>query len=98
LTRIHANDHPSRQLNCQRRFDSVKHSAQYRDHAMTVLTTQLESHGDTTSQWLDRYSGEAFTFTLRPDGYATITNPTGQTVALCPRGTGFLDSQGLCGA
>jgi serine/threonine-protein kinase len=66
--------------------------------AMIVLTTQLESHGDTTSQWLDRYSGEAFTFTLRPDGYATITNPTGQPVTLCPRGTGFHDSQGLCGA
>jgi serine/threonine-protein kinase len=32
------------------------------------MATQLDSHGDTTSQWLDRYSGQAFTFTLRPDG------------------------------
>jgi hypothetical protein len=62
---------------------------------MIVLSTELESHGDTASQWLDRYGGEAFTFTLRPDGYATITNPTGQPVALCPRGTGFRDSQGF---
>jgi serine/threonine protein kinase, bacterial len=66
--------------------------------AMIVLATQLESHGDTISQWLDRYGGEAFTFTLRPDGYATITSPTGQLVTLCPRDTGFHDSQGLCGA
>jgi len=63
---------------------------------MIVLSTELESHGDTASQWLHRYGGEAFTFTLRPDGYATITN--GQPVTLWPRGTGFRDSQGLCGA
>jgi hypothetical protein len=66
--------------------------------AMVVLTTQLDSHGDTTSQWLHRYSGEAFTFTLRPDGYATITVPSGQPITLCPRGAGFQDTQGLCGA
>jgi serine/threonine-protein kinase len=77
---------------------SATWSAMTSTTAMIVLTTQLESHGDTTSQWLDRYSGEAFTFTLRPDGYATITNPTGQPVNLCPRSTGFHDSQGLCGA
>jgi serine/threonine-protein kinase len=77
---------------------SATWSAMTSTTAMIVLATQLESHGDTTSQWLDRYSGEAFTFTLRPDGYATITNPTGQPVTLCPRATGFHDSQGLCGA
>jgi serine/threonine-protein kinase len=48
---------------------------------MIVLSTELESHGDSASQWLDRYGSEAFTFTLRPDGYyATITNPTGHLV------------------
>ncbi len=64
--------------------------------AMIVMATQLDSHGDTASQWLHRYSGEAFTFTLRPDGYATITDPSGQLIKLCPRGTGFHDTQGLC--
>jgi len=67
--------------------------------AMIVMTTQLESHGDTSAGWLNRYPGEAFTFTLRPDGYATITTPPyGKPTALCPRGADFRDIQGLCGA
>jgi hypothetical protein len=66
--------------------------------AMIVLTKQLDAYGDTTSQWLIRYPGEAFTFTLRPDGYATITAPSGKPITLCPRGTGFTDTQTLCGA
>jgi serine/threonine protein kinase len=66
--------------------------------AMVVLSTQLESHVDVTDNFLIRYPGEAFTFTLRPDGYATITAPSGQPITLCPRGTGFHDTQGLCGA
>ncbi|MBP1822970.1 serine/threonine protein kinase [Mycobacterium sp. OAE908] len=77
---------------------SATWSAMTSSTAMIVLTTEMESHGDTATQWLNRYSGEAFTFTLRPDGYATITDPTGKPVTLCPRGTGFRDSQGLCGA
>jgi serine/threonine protein kinase, bacterial len=67
--------------------------------AMIVLTKQLESTGDTNTQGLNRYSGEAFTFTLRSDGYATITSPSsGEQFTLCPRGTGFQDNQMLCGA
>jgi serine/threonine protein kinase len=66
--------------------------------AMIVLTTQLESHGDTDTNFLHRYPGEAFTFTLQPDGYATITTPSGQPTTLCPQGTGFHDKEGLCGA
>jgi serine/threonine-protein kinase len=66
--------------------------------AMIILTTRLESHRDATDQWLDRYTGQAFSFMLRPDGYATITAPSGQPIILCPRGTGFHDTQGLCGA
>lgn len=66
--------------------------------AMIVLSKQVESHGDTDTQWLHRYPGEAFTFTLRPDGYATITTPSGEPLTLCPRGAGFRDTQGLCGA
>jgi len=66
--------------------------------AMIVLTKQLDAYGDTTSQWLIRYPGEAFTFTLQPDGYATITAPSGKPITLCPRGTGFNDTQMLCGA
>ncbi|MGH3634580.1 MAG: hypothetical protein ACRDTS_10910 [Mycobacterium sp.] len=66
--------------------------------AMIVLTKQLDAYGDTTSQWLIRYAGEAFTFTLQPDGYATITAPSGKLITLCPRGTGFKDTQMLCGA
>ena len=66
--------------------------------AMIVMATQLDSHGDTTSQWLHRYGGEAFTFTLRADGYATITGPSGEPITLCPRSTDFRDTQGLCGA
>ncbi len=66
--------------------------------AMIVLATQLESHVDTTDEFLIRYPGEAFTFTLRPDGYATITAPSGKPITLCPRGTGFQDTQMLCGA
>jgi hypothetical protein len=63
---------------------------------MIVLTKQLDASGDTTSQWLIRYSGEALTFTLRPDGYATITDPPGKPIRLCPIRTGFEDTQGLC--
>lgn len=66
--------------------------------AMIVLTTQLESHVDTTDEFLIRYPGEAFTFTLRTDGYAEITDLKGQPIVLCPRGTGFQDTQLLCGA
>jgi serine/threonine protein kinase, bacterial len=77
---------------------SATWSAMTSTTAMIVLTTQLDSHGDTASEWLDRYSGQAFTFTLRPDGYATITAPSGQPITLCPRGTGFHDTKGLCGA
>lgn len=66
--------------------------------AMIVLATQLDSRGDSTSEWLIRYPGEAFTFTLRTDGYATITAPSGKPITLCPRGTGFKDTQMLCGA
>ncbi|HTX94017.1 MAG TPA: hypothetical protein VME67_03750 [Mycobacterium sp.] len=77
---------------------SAPWSAMTSTTAMIVMATQLESHGDTSSQWLHRYSGEAFTFTLRPDGYATITNPAGKPITLCPMGTGFQDTQGLCGA
>jgi hypothetical protein len=66
--------------------------------AMIVLTTQLESHGDTDSNFLHRYPGEAFTFTVQPDGYATITTPSGQPTSLCPRGADFHDTEGLCGA
>jgi serine/threonine protein kinase, bacterial len=77
---------------------SATWSAMTSTTAMIVMATQLESHGDTSSQWLHRYSGEAFTFTLRPDGYATITDPSGKPITLCPRGTGFHDTQGLCGA
>lgn len=77
---------------------SATWSAMSSTTAMIVLTEELESHGDTSNLWLNRYGGEAFTFTLRSDGYATITNPSGDPVVLCPRGTGFRDSQGLCGA
>ncbi len=66
--------------------------------AKIFLTSQLESQGDTDSLWLHRYPGEAFTFALRSDGYATITAPSGEPITLCPRGTGFHDTQGLCGA
>jgi hypothetical protein len=66
--------------------------------AMIVLATQLNSYGDTSDPWVHRYSGEAFTFTLRPDGYATITDPSGEPITLCPIGTGFQDTQRLCGA
>jgi serine/threonine protein kinase, bacterial len=66
--------------------------------AMIVLTTQLESHGDTDTNFLHRYPGEAFTFTLQRGGYATITTPSGQPTTLCPQGTGFHDKEGLCGA
>jgi serine/threonine protein kinase, bacterial len=66
--------------------------------AMIVLTTQLESHGDTDPTFLHRYPGEAFTFTLQPHGYATITTPSGQPTTLGPRGAGFHDTEGLCGA
>ncbi|PRC45169.1 hypothetical protein C6A85_96520 [Mycobacterium sp. ITM-2017-0098] len=64
---------------------------------MIVLGTQLESHGDIDYP-LHRYPGEAFTFTLQADGYATITTPSGEPRTLCPRGTGFRDTEGLCGA
>jgi hypothetical protein len=60
-------------------------------------TTQLESHGDIDYS-LHRYPGEAFTFTLQPGGHATITTPSGQPTTLCPRGPGFHDTEGLCGA
>jgi serine/threonine protein kinase, bacterial len=66
--------------------------------AMIVLTAQLESRGDSDSLFLHRYPGEAFTFTLQSDGYATITTPSGQPITLCPQGTGFHDTEGLCGA
>ncbi|MGO4445077.1 serine/threonine-protein kinase [Mycobacterium sp. 2YAF39] len=65
--------------------------------AMIVLTMQSESHGE-IDYHLHRYPGEAFTFTLQPDGYATITTPSGQPMTLCPRGAGFRDTEGLCGA
>jgi len=61
---------------------------------MIVLTTQSESHGDIDYS-LHRYPGEAFTFTMQPDGYATITTPSGQPTTLCPRGAGFRNTQGL---
>ena len=65
---------------------------------MIVLSTELESHGDTASQGEIRYAGEALTFTLSSGGYATITDPSSnEPITLCPRGTGFRDSQGLCG-
>jgi serine/threonine-protein kinase len=54
---------------------SATWSAMTSTTAMVVVAKQLESHGDTSDGWLDRYPGEAFTFTLRPDGYATITTP-----------------------
>jgi len=66
--------------------------------AMIILATQLEDKGDTTAAWWQRHSGQAFTFTLRSDGYATISDPSGEPIILCPQGTGFQDSQGLCGA
>jgi hypothetical protein len=66
--------------------------------AMIVVSKQLESHGDSSGLDLDRYSGEAFTFTVRSDGYATITAPSGDPITLCPRSTSFRDTQGLCGA
>ncbi|PJE04047.1 serine/threonine-protein kinase [Mycobacterium sp.] len=66
--------------------------------AMIVLTAQLDSRGDASGSGLIRYPGEAFTFTLQPNGYATITAPTGEPITLCPRGTGFRDTQLLCGA
>src|SRR6202011_5271100 len=56
---------------------SATWSAMTSTTAMIVMATQLDSHGDTSDQWLHRYSGEAFTFRLRPDGYATITAPSG---------------------
>jgi serine/threonine protein kinase, bacterial len=77
---------------------SATWSAESSTTALVVLATRLESHGDTSTLWLNRYQGEAFTFTLRPDGYATITDESGKPVTLCPRGTGFRDTEGLCGA
>lgn len=67
--------------------------------AMIVLTKQLDARGDTTGpQWI-RYAGEALTFTLSSGGYATIAEPSSnEPITLCPRGTGFQDSQLLCGA
>ena len=47
--------------------------------------------------WLGGHSGQALAFTLRGDGYATVQNPSGKLVTLCP-GEGFQDTKGLCGA
>jgi serine/threonine protein kinase, bacterial len=68
--------------------------------AIIVLTKQLDSRegANYNDDFLIRYPGEAFTFTLRPDGYATITAPSGEPITLCPRGKGFHDQEGLCGA
>jgi serine/threonine protein kinase, bacterial len=66
--------------------------------AMIVLTKNLGSEVDNSSPFLDRYEGEAFTFSLRSDGYATITDPNGKPITLCPRGKGFQDTTLQCGA
>lgn len=66
--------------------------------AMIVLTKKLESEVDNSDSFLVRYEGEAFTFSLRTDGYAIITNPEGKPITLCPRGKGFQDTTYECGA
>ena len=67
---------------------------------MIVIAAQQDSRGDTSGQWFARYRGEVLTFTLIPDGYATISQPdaTQPLVVLCPIGAGFGDPKGLCGA
>jgi hypothetical protein len=68
--------------------------------AMVVIAALQDSRGDTSGHWFARYRGEVLTFTLIPDGYATISHPdaTQPLVVLCPRGVGFPDTKGLCGA
>ena len=75
--------------------------------AMIVLTTRTESHGDASLRsgynshaltWLDGHNGQALTFMLRNDGYATIQSPSGESVDLCPQRADFHDTKGLCGA
>jgi hypothetical protein len=74
---------------------------------MIVLTTQIESHGGAAQRslytpevlmWLDGHHGQALAFTLRDDGYATVQNPSGKLVTLCPNFYTFHDTKGLCGA
>ena len=74
---------------------------------MIVLIAQTESHGGAAQRhlytsegltWIDGRRGQALAFTLRGDGYATIQNPSGKLVTLCPQGAGFHDTKGLCGA
>jgi hypothetical protein len=67
--------------------------------AMVVLSKQLDASGDPTTPGLNLYTGEALTFALQSNGYASITShSSGEPITLCPRGTGFQDSQSLCGA
>jgi hypothetical protein len=70
------------------------------NRAMVVLTKQLELHEESSDAdlVLSRYPGQAFTFTVETDGYATITLPDGKPRDLCPRETGFHDTEGRCGA
>jgi serine/threonine-protein kinase len=74
---------------------------------MIVLTAQTESHGGAAQRglytpegltWIDGHSGQSLAFTLRGDGYATVQNPSGKLVTLCPDPTNFHDTKGLCGA
>ena len=75
--------------------------------AMIILTTQTESHGGAAQRslytpegltWIDGHSGQALAFTLRGDGYATVQNPSGKLVTLCPNPADFHDTKMLCGA
>lgn len=79
---------------------SATWSAMDGDRAMIVLTNQLEQFSNTGAEdfSLHRYPGQAFTFTVETDGYATITDPEGKPRPLCPREQGFHDTDGRCGA
>jgi hypothetical protein len=75
--------------------------------AMIVLTERVEKHGGPAQeslygsealQWISGHNGQALAFALRNDGHATIQNPSGKLVTLCPRNAGFHDTKGLCGA
>jgi serine/threonine protein kinase, bacterial len=76
---------------------SATWSAENSTTALIVLDTQQKSELD-PDYFLVRHPGQSFTFTLRSDGYAEITDPKGQPIVLCPNTNGYSDPQHLCGA
>ena len=65
--------------------------------ASIVISNELESHGDTSYAWLNRYLGEQFIFTVWPDGYGQLSGSfDNEPRVVCRKPQN--DTKGLCGA